>query len=57
MSYSKSYIQCVVTFSADAGAVHWRAGCMIVAGAGGHAARSVQAGRADRRTVLTLACK
>lgn len=43
-----------VTFSAGAGAVHRRAGCMVVAGAGGRAARSVQAGGTHGGAVLAL---
>lgn len=46
--------QRALTFSADAGAVHGRAGGVVVAGAGGCAAWSVQAGRTHRSAVLPL---
>lgn len=42
------------TFPADAGAVERGAGCMIMTGAGGHAARSVQTRWTHCLTVLTL---
>lgn len=43
-----------VTFSAEAGSVHRRAGRVVVAGAGGRATRSVQARWTHGGAVFTL---